>query len=125
MKEIQICTCCGQKIVSYRHRLNKTLLNCLYKLSRKKIGSLKELGLTNNEFANFQKLKYFGLVDKIKSSYILTLKGKKFINGEETAPSYVITKNGYVEEYGPEILIYGVKEYSQLKEDWQNQATYK
>lgn len=118
------CETCGQRIVEYKHKLNKTLCNGLWKLLQfGGSGKLKELGLTNNEFANFQKLRYFGLVAKDNfNNWYLTDRGDKFLMIKETAPSYVITRNKEVIEQGNQIWITKVKDYFQSREDWEDQA---
>ena len=50
MAEVEICPCCGQKIVEYKHNLNKVLASGLYKLYKNGACKLKELELTYSEF---------------------------------------------------------------------------
>ena len=57
-----ICPTCGTKIVEYKHSINKTLVSCLHRLNA--LGGrarLDKMQLDNTQFANFQKLRYFGL----------------------------------------------------------------
>lgn len=124
MREIEYCQCCGQKIVTYKHKLNKGLCSCLIKfLNIGGEGKLKDMNLTNNEFGNFQKLAYFGLVRREGTNWIMTEKGKRFILGEDTAPSEVYTKNNQVVDKGSEIYRYQIKGWYELKEEWQDQAS--
>ena len=125
-RKVEVCECCGQKIVEYKHKLNKTLLSALWKLyyAKDQKGSLKELDLTHNEFANFQKLQYFGLVRKDRGSvWVMTDKGEDFVNRYGKAPSAVYTKNGVVVNKDEEIYINKVKGYIEVKEEWQEQAS--
>ena len=125
MADIEICPCCGQKIVEYRHKLNKVLASGLNKLYKSGASKLKELDLTYSEYANFQKLKYFNLVTSESGTYYITQQGLDFILGKGTAPSFVITKNSEVLVTGPEMYIYEIKDYVQEKVEWQEQATPK
>ncbi len=59
------CDHCGAKMVEYKHSINSGLaiaLSRLYKHGQP--AKLKELDLTINQFTNFQKLEYWGLVKK-------------------------------------------------------------
>ena len=65
MKEKKICDCCGAKIVEYKHSFSKALAIGLYKLYAAGTPiNIKYLGLTRNQWDNFQKLRYWGLVAK-------------------------------------------------------------
>lgn len=122
-RNIEVCPCCNQKIVTYKHKLNKGLCNALWKLHKAGgVGKLKELNLTNNEFGNFQKLAYFGLVFKKTSNWYITSKGIDFITGEGKAPEAVYTKNNVIIGEDIEIYKYQVKGYYEGKEEWQEQA---
>lgn len=91
---VNICPCCGQKIVTYKHKLNKVLVSGLNKLSKHGgYSKLRDLDLTISEFNNFQKLQYFGLVQKYPNrEWGITESGKNFLEGNSTAPSFVTTK---------------------------------
>lgn len=129
MANVEHCPLCGQKVVQYKHNINKVLINALWKLQcAGGKGKLKELGLNNSEFANFQKLKYFELVEKRdiddKSIYHITQKGTDFLAESGTCPEYVITKCKEIIDVGNEIYISSVKDYAQTKEQWQSQASF-
>lgn len=127
-RRVQICSCCGRKLVDYKHNLNQLLirdLEMLYKAGG--VSSLKNLSdlfeMTLSESNNFQKLRYFGLVEKVEPGvYGITELGKGFIEGRMSAPSFVITRNAIVLEDGPHIFKDGVEDYVQTKEDYQEQA---
>ena len=54
--KVEICPHCGQKMVTYRHKLNKVLISALLKLQQAGgKGTVDNLGLTHSEFANMQK----------------------------------------------------------------------
>lgn len=121
---VEVCPCCGQKIVVYKHKLNKTLISSLVKLwEHNGEGKAADLGLTNSQFANFQKLTYFGLVDKNNSIYILTEKGRLFLKNLEKVPSVVYTKNAIPIKYEDYKYASEIKDFIQVKEEWQNQAS--
>lgn len=88
----EYCECCGAKIVEYKHRLNRVLCRALEKLYAKGPGDWhleQDLDLTHSEQDNFQKLRYFGLVEKsfdsdglrIKGCWRITTKGRLFVEG--------------------------------------------
>ena len=122
-KKVEICPHCGRKMVTYRHKLNKVLLIALFKLmANGGTGRADELGLTNSQFANMQKLRYFGLVDKDKRVYILNDLGREFLAGRAQVPKAVYTRfNAVVDQEDP-IYINQVEDYVQVKEEWEDQA---
>ena len=64
-KSPRICECCGAKVVEYKHSFNQSLANSLYKLYLQHgAANTSKIGLTAIQWANFQKLKYWGLVQK-------------------------------------------------------------
>lgn len=124
MEKVEICPCCGQKIVIYRHKLNKVLLSALFKLyGNDGRGRADELGLTNSQFANMQKLRYFDLVDKEGRVYILNQLGLDFLMGRVKVPSAVYTRNNIVVDQDEPIYVNQIKDYAQVKEDWEQQAS--
>lgn len=128
-KQIRICPACNQKIVQYKHCLNKTLINNLSKLYHSGGKSrLDGMNLSHSEFTNFQKLRYFGLAynNRDTNEWILTGKGKAFLGGKETASKFVITENANVVEFSEEkVFISQIKDCVQYKIDWQEQAAEK
>lgn len=87
----KICECCGAKLVEYKHGMSKSLAESLVVFERSihnaltKARILRGSGLNHSQACNFQKLKYWGLVDKIS--------GKDYRSGE--AGRWYITKKGY------------------------------
>ena len=127
-RNVEICPCCGQKIVEYKHNFNAVLLNDLrYLEGAQGVSTLHDLNettkMTASEYANFQKLQYFGVVRKDGPTYYLTQKGKDFLNGKGGVPRYVSTRKKIVVEEGPEIKIDGNLLPVQTVEDWQDQAS--
>lgn len=66
MKQNKLCDHCGAKMVEYKHSFSKALAIGLYKLYQSGAVSinLKHLGLTRNQWDNFQKLRYWDLVNQ-------------------------------------------------------------
>lgn len=91
-------------MVDYKHTLNAALAEGLRRIARKGGGPLniKQLGLTRNQWDNFQKLRYWGFVAKatrpdgrrIGGAWVLTVEGKRFLDGHVSAPKNVWTHRG-------------------------------
>ena len=65
MKEKKSCPHCGAKMVEYKHNFSKALAVGLYRLYKEnRPVNIKHLGLTRNQWDNFQKLRYWNLVQK-------------------------------------------------------------
>lgn len=129
MPRVEYCPCCGRKIVDYKHQLNKILVQDLeYLLKAGGTATLRELSdkfeMTHSEMANFQKLRYFGLVEKVGPRvYGITGMGRGFLKGLNTSPLYVITRDSVVIQTGPEVTIEEVDEMIQNREDYEAQAS--
>jgi hypothetical protein len=69
MSKEQYCDHCGAKIVEYKHNFSHALADALYKIYLpKKAVFLTDLDLTRYQWTNFQKLRYWGLVEQAKDS---------------------------------------------------------
>lgn len=63
MRENKYCEHCHAKMVEYKHSFSKALATGLWRLYRAGgVVNIKDLGLTRNQWDNFQKLRYWGLV---------------------------------------------------------------
>lgn len=95
MKNVKHCDHCGAKMVEYKHSLNTGLAVALTKLRRHgKPATLKELDLTVNQFNNFQKLQYWGFVDKNEDhEWYATREADRFFEGYQV-PKSVWTYRG-------------------------------
>ncbi len=106
------CEHCGACVESYKHRLSKGLVSSLYnfalkvKASGKNTQHLTDVGLNNNQFTNFQKLKYFGLVEKSEKAgeWTITRKGRLFIAGEVAVENFAVTFRNVVEESSRDLV---------------------
>lgn len=90
MKQVKICPHCSAKMVEYPHGLSKGLLRCLVKMVRAGTGDkdLGDLQMNYNQQSNFQKLRYWGLVEKSDpgsekgGKWRMTDLGWAFVKGE-------------------------------------------
>ena len=100
------CPSCGSKIVEYRHTISKGMARALV-LLREKGGSarLSELGLNNNQHANFQKLQYWQLVKRVEGKWQLQPMGHLFLRGTSLKRVAVTFRGKTVKMEGPEISI--------------------
>lgn len=123
---VSICPTCGTKIVEYKHSINKTLVSCLARLNM--MGGrarLDKMQLDNTQFANFQKLRYFGLAipSNENNEWQITNHGVWFLQGRIQVSRFVFTKNAMVTRKSNELVfITDVKDCIQYKTNWQEQA---
>ncbi len=121
-----ICPTCGSKIVEYKHSIKKTLVSCLHRLNA--LGGrarLDKMQLDNTQFANFQKLRYFGLAipTNENNEWQITNHGIWFLQGRIQVSRFVMTKNATVIRKSTELVFIGeVKDCIQYKTSWQDQA---
>lgn len=124
---VSICPTCGAKIVEYKHSINRTLVSCLHRLNS--LGGrarLDKMQLDNTQFANFQKLRYFGLAVPTNehNEWQITNLGVWFLQGRIQVSRFVITKNAVVIRKSQEVVfINEVKDCVQYKTNWQAQAS--
>ena len=112
MIEQETCECCGQKVrTPNTHNLTKGLVdslimfaNQLEKTGKNRLHLLKETGWNTNRINNFQKLRYFGLVAKSEENgeWVLTTRGKDFLNGDYRSPVQVATFNNRTIDHSSE-----------------------
>lgn len=99
------CEHCGANLKKWWHTLTPGLVRDLVKLrmaihskGENDIHIAQEMGLTKSEYNNFQKLRYFGLVAKVRvegkrnqGRWLLTHRGALFLDGKISVPSKVQT----------------------------------
>lgn len=91
------CESCGHVEAAYSHHLNAPLVKALrqlvdfYEKNQRFANLQKDLYLSKNQYNNFQKLQYFGLVDRTALGWFPTRKGTGFIYGEEKVFDKVAT----------------------------------
>lgn len=92
MKAVNRCPHCDAKMVEYRHSLSKNIVSCLWVFLRR--GGVIEFSKINDEMTfnqknNFQKLQYWGLIQKVRDDsgvrlggfWALTSLGADFLKG--------------------------------------------
>lgn len=123
---VSVCPTCGQKIVEYKHGLNKTLISCLWSLYRAGgLARLDKLRLDNTQFTNFQKLRYFRLVISTgqHNEWQITRDGVEFLQARKHVPKFVITRNARVIRQSDELVfVQEVKDCVEFRVSWQEQA---
>lgn len=142
--EKKCCPTCGASMVVHRQRISKGLAKLLIQfkskvveLDRNEIHLQKDLSLTNNQFGNFQKLRYHGLIAKVydeetklhKTGYwLLTRKGNQFVKGQiSTAQSVFTFRNQLVGKSVYCVFISEVLDDENLPiwDDYKNSIDYK
>uniref|UniRef100_A0A6H1ZD22 Uncharacterized protein n=1 Tax=viral metagenome TaxID=1070528 RepID=A0A6H1ZD22_9ZZZZ len=94
------CQHCGHEIRAYIHKLNQPLVSALRQLVdrheelRRSINLQKDLTLTKNQYNNFQKLTYFGLIGHTTNGWYPTQHGIDFVYGRQSAWNRVATFRG-------------------------------
>ncbi|MFL5865251.1 MAG: hypothetical protein ACJ780_31540 [Solirubrobacteraceae bacterium] len=116
-KEEEYCPTCGAKIVEYQHTLNMVMVNGLRALAQVGGGPAHletDLNLNRSENRNFQKMRYYKLVEKsftedglrIKGCWNITPKGRAFLAGTRWCYPTVVTWRGEATRFkGEPILI--------------------
>jgi hypothetical protein len=107
----KICECCGAKMVTYKHKINKgatIAMKRLYDMGGK--AHLELLGLTYNQRCNFQKLRYWGLAHnsdgKKNGVWELTGMGENFVEGKTAVMSHAASYRGDPVELPPNVKKY-------------------
>lgn len=122
----EICYACKQTLPKeYKHNLSKGLIETFHifaaksHIERRSLHPVKDCGLDYNQASNFQKLKYFDLVEKDEKNagyWNITKTGVMFLTGREAVPSRVFTQNGKVT--GTEGLM-KIHDHPDIEEYWQ------
>jgi len=91
-KNTKLCECCGAKMVTYTHKINKGATIAMKRLyDAGGISHLDNIKLTHSQRCNFQKLKYWGLVkpaSEQSGAWVLTDIGISFVEGRTAVPSH-------------------------------------
>ncbi|HPV96745.1 MAG TPA: hypothetical protein PLZ78_02835 [Spirochaetota bacterium] len=91
--ESSVCPTCGRKIAKYTHSLNVGLVRALAVLDRHGSANIARIGLSHSQIANFNKLRYWGLVEPAakRGEWRVTAHGKDFLSGRAQVYSQVVT----------------------------------
>lgn len=106
MNDIKYCECCGQKMMVYRRNIRKNMIPGLIVLldgiPRKTI----ELGLSEGARSDFTTLRFWGLIyrdlNKDRTKWMLTQRGKLFLQGKTKISKYVYIYNNQAKRYSEE-----------------------
>jgi hypothetical protein len=125
---VDTCEFCGAKIVYYVHRLNKPLCSAMIKIySKYKFSPCKiSEELSHAQVCNFQKLKYWGFVEKTKSEgyWVLTPLAEAFIKSQAPMYNKVKTFRGNrVTFEGECIYVHEIIEGYQWRQDYVSRSS--
>lgn len=108
---VKTCPTCDAKLEGRWENITRGHLTLLTKLhraikkhNRNSIHLQKDLELTKNEYANFQKLRYNGLVAHAKETgcWLLTRRGASFLKEEIDLPKGVLIFRNRIQKYATE-----------------------
>lgn len=81
--EKELCVHCGASMMMNKYTLNKTLLRSLVKIAMNPGKPARECSMNKSEFANYTKLKYWGLIQKLEDGlWTITPTGTLFLRGD-------------------------------------------
>jgi hypothetical protein len=128
----ETCPTCGAKTVEYHHTLNAPLAQGLFRLAQADGPiNLKYLGLSRNQWDNFQKLRYWSLAEQVavdgkrkKGVWAITALGRNFVDGTARLPKRVWTYRGEFVRFedGPLVAISDLVDTYQEREVWAAEA---
>lgn len=125
------CPHCGGKMVEYVHHLNEPLVLALRRLYVAAGGGpvhLRDVALTYSQRCNFQKLRYFGLVDQAEPGkrtgrWRITDAGVRFLRGDAECYESVWTWRGEFARWGGErVRLRDVVGDYEQREEWAAEA---
>jgi len=128
----KFCPHCHAKIVSYTHSLKSgKLVKALIKFANivsdtEWVGNPGEkiVGLTINEYNNFQKLQYWDLVERMHCDglWSITETGQNFLSGFETVPVNVTTYRGHVTNKSEDLIT--IRQFLSSPEQYMKRIDY-
>lgn len=124
----EFCPCCGQSVSKHKHSLSANMVKILKKAATRfpfvEFHLQKDIELTHSQYANFQKLRYWGLADKGDTSghWRITSHGRGFLAGEISLPRWVKTFNNSVVEQSSEYV--SVRDSGELPIRYKQRSEY-
>tara|TARA_R110001606_G_scaffold397588_1_gene574508 strand:+ start:122 stop:658 length:537 start_codon:yes stop_codon:yes gene_type:complete len=123
-KEKSLCPCCGANLNGRDERISKGIIVNLVKFREQALKSImlrnlnkvhlaQDLNLTNNQYNNFQKLRYHGLIAHYKNPitkeyesghWLLTKRGNRFAKNEIAISKKVVIWRNKIVERSEEIV---------------------
>lgn len=131
MKYTQSCPCCGQITTAYSHNINRQMVGVLrqlvdfYEENRKPANLQRDLKLTKNQYNNFQKLQYFGVVVRTQHGWYPTEIGMDFIYGDRMIYNPVATFGSNILPIGHEAWKTATKQPQQVAVQEIDETSYK
>lgn len=123
------CHHCGAKMVSYTFTLNKGLARCLWKLAKASethFVEIRTLRLTTSEWTNFQKLRYWNLIEKKMEDetgkggfWKISETGLLFLKSRRPLPKKVTMYRNTVQSYSEEKVT-----FSQVTDGYEYRSDY-
>lgn len=108
------CPTCGANLKAFWHTLNPGLVSILIKAiqfvharNKNEFHLQNDLHLSVNEFSNFTKLRFHGLMAKVDGKpgyWLITKRGGQFLRGEITVPLRVQTFRNQVKAHSPGVI---------------------
>lgn len=130
------CVHCGAKLMARWERISPLLIKCLQKMNDRvratqlnNVCISKDLGLTKNEYNNFQKLRYHGLIAHVEGEsghWLITRRGSEFLTGSLKIPIKVKIYRNLISERCDTLVsiadITGTQPYQDKKIDIQYES---
>lgn len=130
----EVCQHCGQSIMQHKHGLSRSLCDILMIIAQKHTAGVafhpvRDVNLDKFQYTNFQKLRYFGLIVKVKDDekraagfWALTGLAAAFLRGK-AIPKWKKTFNNRVVEASEELIrLEEVIGSFELPEQWAEKA---
>lgn len=109
---MKCCDKCGANLDGRWERLTPGLCRTLIKIwgrviakNENRVHLAKDLDLSNNEYNNAQKLRYFALIAKVKGMsgyWLVTRRGAQFIRGQQKVHREVKIFRNHIQERSPD-----------------------
>ncbi len=121
LEPVHRCEHCGASMKMYWHSLTPALVSILVKCiqfvranNQNCFHLQKDLQLNVNEFSNFTKLRFHGLVahadektDERTGYWLITRRGGQFLRGEIAVPRRVLTFRNEVKDHSKDLIAVG------------------
>jgi hypothetical protein len=109
------CDACGAKTVKYKFSLNRQIVDVLVDMYEEygthSACEIAQLGMSTSQWTNFQKLRYWGLIEKVKVDGVLkggiwavTDLGEQFVKNEVPLQKFVYMYRNEIDSYDGEMV---------------------
>ena len=127
-EKTETCDHCGAKVVEYKHGLNRgivTALTAFFEKHALKAADMSAMGFSYSQRCNWQKLQYWGLVEKANplskkgGEWRVTQRGAEFVSGWLRVPHFAVTYRAKVVRYEGDSKVIGlVLDGYKYRGDW-------